>query len=124
MPLTECYFCFCVSTIQLIEKRELFLKISQQRGVKWLLVLYTLDDLQIKGNLEVLSDRNEVLWTLDSTRILMVLVLVQMNLKYGLELWQVVYSQEAAILGSFQEDSSVTLGKISFALGTSANPSM
>lgn len=72
----------------------------------------------------MLSDRNEVLWTLDSTRILMVLVLVQMNLKYALELWQVVYSQEAAILGSFQEDSSVTLGKISFALGTSANPSM
>lgn len=54
----------------------------------------------------------------------MVLVLMQMGLKYGLELWQVVYSQEAAILGSFQEDSSVTLGKISFALSTSANPSM
>ena len=42
----------------------------------------------------------------------MVLVLMQMDLKYGLELWQVVYSQEAAILGSFQEDSSVILGKV------------
>ena len=46
----------CFRNIADREEGAFFKKISQQRGVKWFLVFYTLDDLQIKGNLEVLSD--------------------------------------------------------------------